>query len=328
MFKIRTFINKKFKDFPITEEVEMIKEEMIESLIIKYNELIKEGKSEDDAFLYITNNFGDIEELKKEYGNIDKADALGENKMKLISILMIIGSALLAVLTLLSIILVLTNFDISILVETDYEVLNLLFKRILIGIIIFSPLSFFIGSIILYQRVVILKQEEWFYIVLFMGILIMILLNLFAGVCFILAGALGLYYSKKHTSLRSLKNKSNLYLLLLFICIVLNNNFLKNNYFRINYLSVLNTLIVSIVSIQIIIFLGIIMYLIFYKINKNFLDKKAEKYIIFLVIITLLIQIFFNFSFHYSYLVLMLPLTLIFLFIFIKNFKNKNQIDI
>lgn len=89
MNNIRNFINLKFKDFPLSEEVKLLKEEMYESLEVKYESLIKEGKTEQQAYHEVIDQFGDIHELKKEFG-VNK----NKNGMRLYSIFFILISVL------------------------------------------------------------------------------------------------------------------------------------------------------------------------------------------------------------------------------------------
>ncbi|SHH40934.1 hypothetical protein SAMN02745245_01258 [Anaerosphaera aminiphila DSM 21120] len=71
MDKIIVFIDNMFLSLPKTEEMAKLKSRLIENLTDKYEDLIKSGLSEDEAFGRIVSEFGSIEEIKKEYGIVD-----------------------------------------------------------------------------------------------------------------------------------------------------------------------------------------------------------------------------------------------------------------
>ena len=61
--KLRNYIESIFEDAPKTKEVVELKEEMLQNLIDKYNDLITEGKSSDAAYNIATASIGDVNEL-------------------------------------------------------------------------------------------------------------------------------------------------------------------------------------------------------------------------------------------------------------------------
>ncbi len=61
--KLRDYIEFIFKDAPKTKEVVELKEEMLQNLIEKYNDLVAEGKSSDAAYNIATASIEDVNEL-------------------------------------------------------------------------------------------------------------------------------------------------------------------------------------------------------------------------------------------------------------------------
>lgn len=87
--KLRRYIEGLFVDVPQTKSMVELKEEMLQNLIEKYEDLIKEGKSQEAAFNIAVAGIGDINELiedmKKPQVNIDMNAAKQKSAM-LISI--------------------------------------------------------------------------------------------------------------------------------------------------------------------------------------------------------------------------------------------------
>lgn len=71
MKKLKNYIDDLFKDFPINEETQKIKTEIIQNLEEKVSYLIENGKSEEDAINKTIVEFGDIEELKENFGTLN-----------------------------------------------------------------------------------------------------------------------------------------------------------------------------------------------------------------------------------------------------------------
>lgn len=67
--KLRDYIEFIFKDAPKTKEVVELKEEMLQNLIEKYNDLVAEGKSSDAAYNIATASIGDVNELIDQLKN-------------------------------------------------------------------------------------------------------------------------------------------------------------------------------------------------------------------------------------------------------------------
>jgi hypothetical protein len=61
--KLRNYIESIFEDAPKTKEVVELKEEILQNLIDKYNDLIADGKSSDVAYNIATASIGDVNEL-------------------------------------------------------------------------------------------------------------------------------------------------------------------------------------------------------------------------------------------------------------------------
>lgn len=61
--KLRNYIETIFEDAPKTKEVMDLKEEMLQNLIDKYNDLMADGKSSEDAYKIATTSIGDVNEL-------------------------------------------------------------------------------------------------------------------------------------------------------------------------------------------------------------------------------------------------------------------------
>lgn len=62
-----------FKDVPNTYRARELKEEMQANLIDRYNDLLKDGKSADQAYDKVINSIGDVDELLK---NLDEPEPL------------------------------------------------------------------------------------------------------------------------------------------------------------------------------------------------------------------------------------------------------------
>lgn len=63
MEKLKKYIEDLFKEYPKTKKTRELKEELLADLSEKYNDLIKEGKSENDAYQEIISSIGDIDEI-------------------------------------------------------------------------------------------------------------------------------------------------------------------------------------------------------------------------------------------------------------------------
>lgn len=93
MNKIENFVNVIFKNVLMTEELEAQKEELILNMTDRYNEMLDEGINEKEAYQNVINNFGSIDEIKRELNisepnvNIDKS----KNKKSLITSILTIS---------------------------------------------------------------------------------------------------------------------------------------------------------------------------------------------------------------------------------------------
>lgn len=67
MKRIKNHIDELFKDIPHNNETEMVKQEIIENLEEKVFYLMDQGKEQEDAINKAIVEFGDIEDLKKNW---------------------------------------------------------------------------------------------------------------------------------------------------------------------------------------------------------------------------------------------------------------------
>lgn len=68
METIISYIDNLFRNYPDTEQVRKVREEMLAGMEDKYNELKAEGKSENEAIGIVISEFGSIDELAEELG--------------------------------------------------------------------------------------------------------------------------------------------------------------------------------------------------------------------------------------------------------------------
>ena len=61
--KIRTYINRAFEDVPKTKKSIEMQEELISNLIEKFNDQLKAGKTEDEAYTIVISGIGELSEL-------------------------------------------------------------------------------------------------------------------------------------------------------------------------------------------------------------------------------------------------------------------------
>lgn len=71
MNQIRNYIEAMFSGLPKTREVVEMKLTMLENMEEKFQELLKEGKNENEAIGIVLSDFGSMEELKEELGISD-----------------------------------------------------------------------------------------------------------------------------------------------------------------------------------------------------------------------------------------------------------------
>ena len=64
--KLRNFIESLFEDAPKNKQTIELKEEMLQNLIDKYNDLVDSGKSSEAAYNIATASIGDIHELIRQ----------------------------------------------------------------------------------------------------------------------------------------------------------------------------------------------------------------------------------------------------------------------
>jgi hypothetical protein len=80
--KLRRYIDGLFNDVPQTKNVVELKEEMLQNLREKYEDLLQEGKSEEAAFNIAVAGIGDINELVNDMNKAKKIDASESNKQR------------------------------------------------------------------------------------------------------------------------------------------------------------------------------------------------------------------------------------------------------
>ncbi|WP_026516472.1 permease prefix domain 1-containing protein [Butyrivibrio sp. MC2021] len=78
MDTIRIYLENMFANFPKTEEVLRAKEELLSMMEDKFNELLAEGKPENEAVGVIISEFGNLEEIKQSLGLGSDAEGDGE----------------------------------------------------------------------------------------------------------------------------------------------------------------------------------------------------------------------------------------------------------
>ena len=79
METIRNYLENMFAALPCSDEVLKAKEELSQMMEDKYNELIEEGKSENEAVGIVISEFGNLEEIAEELGldtNIKSSDKI------------------------------------------------------------------------------------------------------------------------------------------------------------------------------------------------------------------------------------------------------------
>ncbi|MCL1949882.1 MAG: permease prefix domain 1-containing protein [Turicibacter sp.] len=64
---LENYVDAMFRDFPETEEMLELKQTILESMEAKYDDLLADGKNEQEALGTVIAQFGDIEELKEAY---------------------------------------------------------------------------------------------------------------------------------------------------------------------------------------------------------------------------------------------------------------------
>jgi len=315
----------------MTEEVELIKQEMIESLEAKYEELLKTGISEEECLQYIQNNFGDIDELKREY-QISTTDLTikkqGHNHM--ILPILLIGLILLGVMAMLSFmfngLMPFLEIDLSPIVQTEYELFNFLMKRLLIGLMYAQPIVLFISGLLIFKKRKTNPYKEWSYVTLFFGIFIFITLNTIIGLFFIIPAVLGLMDPNINQNPNSIKDDLIYYILLLVALIFEINLFFYS--FRImqgisspHFL--LDILVITIIEGQILFYIYTKINLLFHIVKLDVIDSSTRKTIhLFLGIFIFIQLLFIGFRMHLSYIILLLPITIFFIWYFFKALKK------
>ena len=80
--KLRRYIDGLFKEYPQTKSVVELKEEMLQNLREKHEDLLHEGKSEEAAFNIAVAGIGDINELVGNISHVNKVVVTEKDKQK------------------------------------------------------------------------------------------------------------------------------------------------------------------------------------------------------------------------------------------------------
>lgn len=80
--KLRRYIEGLFKDVPQTKSMVELKEEMLQNLIEKYQDLMNEGKTEEAAFNIAVAGIGDINELVNDLEKEKRAEDYDNSRSK------------------------------------------------------------------------------------------------------------------------------------------------------------------------------------------------------------------------------------------------------
>ena len=68
METIKNYLESMFRGLPLTEKVMKAKSELLQMMEDKYSELIRSGKTENEAVGEVIQNFGNLEDLADELG--------------------------------------------------------------------------------------------------------------------------------------------------------------------------------------------------------------------------------------------------------------------
>lgn len=86
MRKIKNHVDELFKDFPVNEEIKIMKEDIIQNLEEKVSYLMEQGKDEEDAMNKAIVDFGDVEELKESVGIVKPEVAKRKRKLAILNL--------------------------------------------------------------------------------------------------------------------------------------------------------------------------------------------------------------------------------------------------
>lgn len=67
--KLRSYVEQIFDEYPKTKKISELKDELLANLIEKYNDLLSQGKSEEDAYDNVIASIGDINEIINDLNN-------------------------------------------------------------------------------------------------------------------------------------------------------------------------------------------------------------------------------------------------------------------
>lgn len=137
--KLKNYIEYIFEDAPKTKEVVELKEEMLQNLIDKYQDLINEGKNSEAAYNIATASIGDVNQLIEQLKYKSMASGTFEkelNKVRMRSAILTSIAVMLYILSVVPVILLGNNGN-----EIIGVVLMFILIAVATGLIIFNSMS-------------------------------------------------------------------------------------------------------------------------------------------------------------------------------------------
>ncbi len=93
--RIQSYVNELFEDAPKKRRIMEIQEELLSNMNEKYEDLLRQGKNEDEAFSVVVSGIGDIDELIADVSEVDRHNfAVNAAKGSRGALLVAIGVAL------------------------------------------------------------------------------------------------------------------------------------------------------------------------------------------------------------------------------------------
>lgn len=141
-YRLRDYIEDLFKNAPRVHKVYDLKDELLMNLTDKYNDLIKSGKNEEEAFRIVTSSIGDINELLQGIGEVAITEDIKDGRKK---------TALIV-----SISVILYILSVAILILTE-EVLGISSE---IGVVIMLTIAAIPTGLLIYHFMSIAKEDK------------------------------------------------------------------------------------------------------------------------------------------------------------------------
>jgi hypothetical protein len=310
MNSLQNFINRKFKNFPNTEEVVSLKNELLGNLQDKVNHLVTSGHSEKKALAKVINDFGDINELITESG-LHNEIFVYKLSCKL-SIWAIVFQILYCLLVFLQ---VMTNLKIKNSVVEFHLILNNLYHTFKLKYLFFNINDILtidqrinisiIGLIITCLVLIIsligyifkLPQRYYKYVLVVIGMLSLIYGSYYSGVLLLLAGLI--YLTKNFIIISLIGVSINLFLIV---------NYLP--YFLANMPFIDN------VILAIYVLLSICFIIALYK------NKLAKSFWEFSLYMMIFVHILYNGIFNHYFLIIGLPLLIIMILLKVRKITH------